>query len=75
MFCFAEGDLPEFPVDRSLFEEVKKRVEMAKELEQMEHSHRRSQSEEGWLAKAAKDLDLHFDEYDNLYPFTAIAFY
>ncbi|XP_065342655.1 ATP-dependent RNA helicase DDX24 [Cloeon dipterum] len=60
------NDLPEFPVDRNMLDEVKKRVELAKELEQLDHSHRRSYSDEGWLKKAAKELDLHFDEHDRL---------
>jgi hypothetical protein len=63
-----DEDMPLFPVDRPLFDEVRRRIEMAKELEQLEHSHRRTQSDEGWLNKAAKELDLHFDEYDDLYP-------
>jgi hypothetical protein len=63
-----DEDMSLFPVDRPLFDEVRKRIEMAKELEQLEHSHKRTQSEEGWLNKAAKELDLHFDEYDDLYP-------
>lgn len=64
-----DEDMQLFPVDRPLFDEVRRRIEMAKELEQLEHSHRRTMSDEGWLNKAAKELDLHFDEYDELYPF------
>jgi hypothetical protein len=65
-----DEELPEFPVDKSLLVAVQARVNAARQLESLEHTQRRSNAEEGWLAKAAKELDLHFDQHDKLYPFT-----
>ncbi|KAF4520541.1 hypothetical protein B566_EDAN008740 [Ephemera danica] len=64
-----DESLPEFPVDNFLMLAVQARVQAARQLESLEHTQRRSNAEEGWLNKAAKELDLYFDSHDKLYPF------
>lgn len=47
---------------------VKQRVKMAREVDQLQLSYKRTNSHVGWLQKAANEMDLLLDN-DELYPF------
>ncbi|CAL4071272.1 unnamed protein product, partial [Meganyctiphanes norvegica] len=55
-------DLPPFPNDLSIMSQVKKRVNLGREVEKMEHTNRKSNAEDNWFRKAAADAELHFEE-------------
>lgn len=58
-------DLPPFPVDVNIMNQVKKRLNFARKLESMEHSHRKARAEENWLRKAAEEAELIIDEEES----------
>ncbi|KAJ8672439.1 hypothetical protein QAD02_003698, partial [Eretmocerus hayati] len=61
-------DLPIFPVSDRLLMAVKERVDLARKIDCLELKCRRSNSQRGWLQKAAKDMDilLENEEFDSL---------
>nr|CAD7438202.1 unnamed protein product [Timema bartmani] len=56
--------LPEFPVDETYIPAVKERVLLSREVDKLELSSRRSNSEMGWFKKAMDEMDLFLDETD-----------
>ncbi|CAG9762185.1 unnamed protein product [Ceutorhynchus assimilis] len=54
-------DLPIFPVNDKFLSAVKERVNLARDLDKLELQVRKANSEEGWLQKAAKDMDIIVD--------------
>ncbi|XP_063905832.1 ATP-dependent RNA helicase DDX24-like [Zophobas morio] len=60
-------DLPVFPVQEDYLKAVKERVNLARELDQLELQIRKGNSEEGWLQKAAKDMDIVVDDFCKKY--------
>uniref|UniRef100_A0A023GNZ6 ATP-dependent RNA helicase n=1 Tax=Amblyomma triste TaxID=251400 RepID=A0A023GNZ6_AMBTT len=55
-------DLPDFPVDQSMLRAVQKRVDLARKLEAESHRVRRSNYEDNWLQRAAKEMEIDLDE-------------
>ncbi|XP_068227040.1 ATP-dependent RNA helicase DDX24 isoform X2 [Palaemon carinicauda] len=58
-------DLPPFPVEVNIMEQVKKRVDFARQLELMDHSNRKERAEDNWFKKAARDADILLDSDDD----------
>ncbi|KAK3875916.1 hypothetical protein Pcinc_019245 [Petrolisthes cinctipes] len=56
-----DTELPTFPVDRNIFDQVKKIIDFARPLEAVETSQRKKRSED-WLKKMAKDAELYVEE-------------
>ncbi|EFA07346.2 ATP-dependent RNA helicase DDX24 [Tribolium castaneum] len=56
-------DLPIFPVQEEYLKAVKQRVNLARELDKLELQIRKGNSEEGWLRKAAKEMDIIVDDF------------
>lgn len=46
---------------------VKERVNLARELDQLQLTHKRTSSKLGWLERAAQEMDLLLDD-DEKYP-------
>lgn len=63
---FAAEDLPPFPVQLDILNVVKKHVDVARELDSLELQSRKTTAENGWLQKAAEEMDLVVDDE---YPF------
>ncbi|XP_076066593.1 ATP-dependent RNA helicase DDX24 [Oratosquilla oratoria] len=59
-----EADLPPFPVDIEILRQVKERVNLARGVEKLEYSQRKSSVEDNWLKKAAQEAELLLDEDD-----------
>lgn len=64
-----EEDLPLFPVCPKYLKGCKERVNLARELDKLELQIRKATSEESWLQKAAKEMEIIVDE---TYPFLPI---
>ncbi|XP_066244892.1 ATP-dependent RNA helicase DDX24 [Euwallacea similis] len=58
-------DLPMFPVQDRYLTAVKQRVNLARDLDKLQLQVRKANSEEGWLQKAAKEMDIIVDEMYN----------
>uniref|UniRef100_L7M9T5 ATP-dependent RNA helicase n=1 Tax=Rhipicephalus pulchellus TaxID=72859 RepID=L7M9T5_RHIPC len=55
-------DLPDFPIDLSMLKAVQKRVDLARKLEAESHRVRRTNYEDNWLQRAAKEMEIDLDE-------------
>lgn len=63
--CFwviSAEDLPLFPVQENILTAVKDRVNLARELDKLELRVRKSNSEMGWIKKAANEMDIILDD-------------
>ncbi|XP_066137965.1 ATP-dependent RNA helicase DDX24 isoform X2 [Euwallacea fornicatus] len=60
-------DLPMFPVQDRYLTAVKQRVNLARDLDKLQLQVRKANSEEGWLQKAAKEMDIIVDEMSKKY--------
>lgn len=58
-------DLPPFPVDVSVMDQVKTRVDFARKLELLEHSNRKEKAQDNWLKKAAREAEIMLDDDDD----------
>lgn len=55
-------ELPPFPVDSNIMTQVKKRLELARSLEVMEHRTRKANANNDWFRRAAEEADILLDE-------------
>ncbi|SAM00293.1 hypothetical protein [Absidia glauca] len=53
---------PDFPVDLSILREMKKRVQLATEIDKIEHQENKITHEDNWMRNMAKEMDMEFDE-------------
>ncbi|GAA5956239.1 hypothetical protein JCM10213_000983 [Rhodosporidiobolus nylandii] len=58
-------DLPSLPLDFSIFDQLKRRVDLAKEMDQAQHKATKAAHEDKWLRQAAEamEIDIDDDEY------------
>ncbi|KAI8363577.1 P-loop containing nucleoside triphosphate hydrolase protein [Mortierella sp. GBAus27b] len=57
-----DNGIPEFPVDRSVFPEMKKRVALAKKIDEQEHRIQKAAHQDDWMRKSAEAMDIILDE-------------
>ncbi|XP_072391862.1 ATP-dependent RNA helicase DDX24 [Diabrotica undecimpunctata] len=60
-------DLPTFPVQDNYLNAVKKRIDLARELDKLQLNVKKANSENGWLQKAAEDMDIIIDDVSRKY--------
>lgn len=53
----SEEDVPDFPIDMSLYNACKRRVKLATELDKLTHEEQKKQADAQWLKARAADLD------------------
>ena len=58
-------EIPEFPIEGSLFPALKKRLTIAKQIDQIEHSQKKKQKNHDWFKKAAQECDIELSESDS----------
>ncbi|KAG0198529.1 ATP-dependent RNA helicase [Mortierella sp. GBA30] len=56
------GGIPEFPIDRSVINEMKKRVALAKKIDEQEHRVQKAAHQDDWMLKSAEAMDIILDE-------------
>ncbi|KAF9140008.1 ATP-dependent RNA helicase [Linnemannia schmuckeri] len=56
------GGIPDFPVDRGVITEMKKRVALAKKIDEQEHRVQKSAHQDDWMLKSAEAMDIILDE-------------
>ncbi|CAG8666418.1 9671_t:CDS:10, partial [Ambispora leptoticha] len=57
-----DRSLPDFPVDQSIVKAMKQRISLARKIDQEEHKLQKSNYDDDWLKKAARDLDVDVEE-------------
>ena len=55
-------ELPEFPIDNSIFSSVKKRVQVARELDKLLLTTKKEDVNKSWLKKTAEEADIDYSE-------------
>lgn len=55
-------DLPLFPIQENFLEAVRKRINLAREIDKLELMVRKSNSDIGWMQKAAEEMDIILDD-------------
>ena len=53
-------ELPEFPIDNSIFSSVKKRVQVARELDKLLLTTKKEDVNKSWLKKTAEEADIDY---------------
>ncbi|KAG0100684.1 ATP-dependent RNA helicase [Podila epicladia] len=56
------GGIPEFPIDRGVINEMKKRVALAKKIDEQEHRVQKAAHQDDWMVKSAEAMDIILDE-------------
>ncbi|KAG0369644.1 ATP-dependent RNA helicase [Mortierella sp. AD032] len=56
------GGIPDFPVDRGVITDMKKRVALAKKIDEQEHRVQKSAHQDDWMLKSAEAMDIIIDE-------------
>ncbi|KAF9899705.1 ATP-dependent RNA helicase [Linnemannia zychae] len=56
------GGIPDFPIDRGVITEMKKRVALAKKIDEQEHRVQKSAHQDDWMLKSAEAMDIILDE-------------
>lgn len=63
--CILAKDLPLFPIMEQYMSAVKKRVNLAREVDREELKLKRVQTEVGWMKKQAEEMDMIIDGYND----------
>ncbi|CAO3565128.1 unnamed protein product [Mortierella alpina] len=56
------GGIPDFPIDRGVINEMKKRVALAKKIDEQEHRVQKAAHQDDWMLKSAEAMDIILDE-------------
>ena len=56
-------ELPSFPVEHSYYKAVRERVDLARDIDKLEHVHVKKKHQNDWFVKAAKELEVDLDEH------------
>ncbi|KAF8975109.1 ATP-dependent RNA helicase [Entomortierella lignicola] len=57
-----DNGIPEFPIDRGVINEMKKRVALAKKIDEQEHRIQKAAHQDDWMLKSAEAMDIILDE-------------
>lgn len=57
-----ENGLPDFPVDVALLDSLKKRLTIARQLDQLIHKSKKEKNDHDWFKKAAMETDIYLSE-------------
>ena len=60
-----KNGLPSFPVDHSVLSALRQRLQLAKEIDSIEHRHKKKQSEKNWIRNAAEECDILISDNDD----------
>lgn len=58
----ADIDLPTLPTDFSILDQLKKRIDLAKEIDQAQHRATKQAHEDKWLREAAEAMEIDLDD-------------
>ncbi|ORZ17283.1 P-loop containing nucleoside triphosphate hydrolase protein [Absidia repens] len=53
---------PDFPIDLGILRAMKKRVQLATEIDKLEHQENKVTHDDNWMRNMAKEMDMEFDE-------------
>ncbi|RCI01185.1 ATP-dependent RNA helicase [Rhizopus azygosporus] len=55
-------EYPMFPVDLNILRSMKERVELARQIDSIQHRESKQAHEQNWMRKLAQEMDVDFDE-------------
>jgi ATP-dependent RNA helicase DDX24/MAK5 len=58
----AEDDIPDLPVERVLLDKLKERVQLARDIDKVQHSATKKKHEKNWLKITAEALELELSD-------------
>lgn len=65
--CRTAIDLPTLPTDFSILDQLKQRIELAKQVDQAHHKLQKQAHDDKWLREAAEAMEVDLDDDDNEY--------
>ena len=57
-----EDEIPELPVERDLLDRLKARVELARQVDKMQHGVAKDKHDKKWLKETAEAMEIELDE-------------
>lgn len=57
-----EDEIPELPVERDLLDRLKARVELARQIDKMQHGVAKEDHDKKWLKETAEAMEIELDE-------------
>lgn len=57
-----EDEIPEMPVERDLLDRLKARVELARQVDKMQHGVAKEKHDKKWLKETASAMEIELDE-------------
>jgi len=57
-----EDEIPELPVERDLLDRLKARVELARQIDKMQHGAAKEKYDKNWLKETAEAMEIELDE-------------
>lgn len=60
----AEDDIPDLPVERDLLDRLKERVQLAREIDKIQHGFTKEKHDDNWLKITAEALELELSDDD-----------
>ncbi|KAI8913639.1 P-loop containing nucleoside triphosphate hydrolase protein [Gorgonomyces haynaldii] len=64
MYQLKAEELPVFPIEKNLYPALKKRLDLAKEVDKLQHTQKKKQTNKDWFRKAAEEADIMLSEED-----------
>jgi ATP-dependent RNA helicase DDX24/MAK5 len=57
-----EDEIPELPVERDLLDRLKARVELARQIDKVQHGVAKEKHDKKWLKETAEAMEIELDE-------------
>ncbi len=57
-----EDEIPEMPVERDLLDRLKARVELARQIDKMQHGVAKEKHDRKWLKDTAEAMEIELDD-------------
>lgn len=57
-----EDEIPELPVERDLLDQLKARVELARQIDKIQHGVAKEKHDKKWLKETADAMEIELDE-------------
>jgi ATP-dependent RNA helicase DDX24/MAK5 len=57
-----EDEIPELPVERDLLDRLKARIELARQIDRMQHEVAKEHHDKKWLNETAEAMEIELDE-------------
>ena len=69
---YAADDLPSLPADFSILDQLKRRIDLAKQVDQAQHKLQKEAHDDKWLRETAEAMDIELED-DQEYKYVHLA--